>query len=330
MWGSALDHVEEVQVVLADSSIVRASSTSHPDLFFAIKGAGASFAIVTEFVVRTEPEPGESVQYTFNFDVGSTAAKATAFKQWQALISDPALSRKFASQFILTAQFGALIEGTFFGTKAEFDSLSIAARLPSHDTSTIEMKNWLGVVGHYAENLVLQVGGGVQSHFTAKSLAYTKDDMLPDAAVDELFAYIDAADKGGALWFVIWDLEGGATNDIAPDATSYGHRDVLFYHQAYAINLLGPVNDQTRQFLTGVNQLVSDALPGHEGAGAYAGYVDPSLGTDSASLYWGGNVERLRKIKATVDPGDVFSNPQSIRPAAVQPEKPTLPALPVM
>jgi ABC-type nitrate/sulfonate/bicarbonate transport system substrate-binding protein len=77
----------------------------------------------------------------------------------------------------------------------------------------------------------------------AKSLAYTENDIIPDDAVDALFTYIDEADKGGALWFIIWDLEGGATNDVAPDATAYGHRNALFYHQAYAVNLLGKVSE---------------------------------------------------------------------------------------
>jgi FAD/FMN-containing dehydrogenase len=63
-----------------------------------------------------------------------------------------------------------------------------------------------------------------------------------------------------------------------------------------------------------VNKVITDALPEH-GQGAYAGYVDPALGENSASLYWGGNVEKLQRIKAEVDPLDVFSNPQTVRPA---------------
>lgn len=57
-FGSALDHVEEVTAVLANSTITTASWTQNPDLFFALKGAAASFGVITEFKVRTEPEPG--------------------------------------------------------------------------------------------------------------------------------------------------------------------------------------------------------------------------------------------------------------------------------
>jgi hypothetical protein len=204
--------------------------------------------------------------------------------------------------------------GTFFGSQQEFDSLNITARLPSKSESVIELKDWLGVVGHWTEDVALEIVGGIQSNFYAKSLAYTDKDVIPDDGVDRLFQYIDRADKGGALWFIIWDLAGGAINDVAPDATAYGHRNALFYHQAYAVNLLGKLNDKTRAFLKGVNQAITDALPNHD-QGTYAGYVDPALGENSASLYWGGNVDRLQQIKANIDPLDVFHNPQSIRPA---------------
>ncbi|KAF2018637.1 Glucooligosaccharide oxidase [Aaosphaeria arxii CBS 175.79] len=313
MWGSALDHVQEVQVVLANSSIVKASEKENSDVFWALKGAGASFGIITEFKVRTQAEPGESVLYSYGLQVGNAQAKADAFKKWQALISDPDLSRKFASQFIVT-ELGAIITGTYFGSQQEFDSLNISSRLPHKDESVIVLKDWLGVVGHWAEDLALEIGGGIQSNFYAKSVAYTKDDLIPDADVDKLFSYIEKTDKGTPLWFVIWDLEGGAINDVAPDATAYGHRDALFYHQAYAVNLVGKVNSKIRNFLTGFNKVITDALPGHD-LGAYAGYVDPALGDKGAEAYWRGNLPRLQKIKAAVDPKDIFHNPQSVRPA---------------
>ncbi|KAH7114477.1 hypothetical protein B0J11DRAFT_445249 [Dendryphion nanum] len=313
MWGSALDHVEEVQVVLANSSIVRASQKENTDVFWAVKGAAAGFGIVTEFKVRTQAEPSESVLYSYGLQVGNTKAKAEAFKKWQALITDPTLSRKFASQFILT-ELGAIITGTYFGPQAEFDSLNISSRLPHKDESVIVLKDWLGVVGHWAEDLALELVGGIQSHFYSKSLAYTEDDVIPDSGVDKLFEFIDKTDKGTPIWFVIWDLEGGAINDVAHDATAYGHRDALFYSQTYAVNLVGKVDNKIRNFLNGFNDIVNEALPGPD-LGAYAGYVDPALGDQGPAKYWGSNLPRLERIKAAMDPKDIFHNPQSVRPA---------------
>lgn len=313
LWGSALDHVQEVEVVLANSSIVRASEKQNADVFWALKGAGAGFGIITEFKVRTQAEPEKTTLYSYGIQAGNAQDKANAFKKWQKLISDPDLSRKFASQFIMT-ELGVIVTGTFFGPQAEFDSLNISSRLPDADESVIVLDDWLGVVGHWAEDVALELVGGIQSNFYAKSLAYTKDDIIPDEAVDRLFKYIDETDKGTPAWFLIWDLEGGATNDVAPDATAYGHRDALFYHQVYAVNLFGRVNDKIRNFPTGLNKIVTDAL-GHD-LGAYAGYVDRALGDDGPNKYWGSNLKRLQQIKSLVDPKDVFHNPQSVRPVA--------------
>lgn len=98
MWGSAMDHVVAVEVVLANASIITASPTEYPDVFWAMKGAGSSFGIVTNFVVKTHPAPGKAVQYTYTFSNKPYAKLADRFKAWQDLISDPGLSRNFASQ----------------------------------------------------------------------------------------------------------------------------------------------------------------------------------------------------------------------------------------
>lgn len=212
-------------------------------------------------------------------------------------------------------------------------ALNIASRLPNKASSVIVLKDFLGVVSHWAEDVALEIGGGIQSNFYAKSIAYTEDDLIPDLAVDKLFEFVDKTDKGTPLWFVIWDLEGGAINDVPAGATAYGHRDALFYHQSYGVNLFGRVDDKIRNFLTGFNKIITDALPGHD-LGAYAGkplhrstlcafspidntigYVDPALGENGQEAYWRGNLPRLEKIKAAIDPKDIFHNPQSVRRA---------------
>jgi len=309
MWGSALDHVQEIEVVLANSSIIRASETENPDVLFAMKGAGASFGVITEFKVRTEAEPGAVVQYNYNFNLGSTAEKAAVFKAWQAIIADPNLSRKFAAQFIVF-ELGTLVYGTYFGPKEEFNALNITSRLPANgDPSTIVLDDWLGLVAQWAEEGGLQIGGAVASNFYSKSLAFTKDDLIPDDGVDALFEYLDSANKGTALWFAIFDLSGGAVSDVPMHATAFSLRNTLYYVQTYAIDI-GRVTNTTRNFINGINKVILDALPGHT-LGAYPGYVDPAL-PNAQQAYWGANLQRLQEIKRAVDPGDVFHNPQSV------------------
>ncbi|KFZ25425.1 hypothetical protein V502_00092 [Pseudogymnoascus sp. VKM F-4520 (FW-2644)] len=309
LWGTALDHVEEVEIVLADSTIKRCSATQNPDIFWAVKGAGASFGVVTEFKLRTEPEPSEAVHFSYSFTVGSYASLAAVFKSWQSFVADPGLTRKFSSEVIIT-EIGMIISGTYFGSQAEYDALDMKSQLRGDSVAKIIVfKDWLGLLGHWAEDVGLRIAGGLPAPLYAKTLTFNGANLIPDEVIDKLFAYLDKVEKGALVWFVIFDLAGGAVNDIAQDATSYAHRDALFYLQSYAVGL-GNVSQTTKDFLTGINTTITNGMPEGGDFGAYPGYVDLEL-PNGPHAYWRTNLPRLEQIKALVDPNDVFHNPQS-------------------
>jgi hypothetical protein len=312
MWGTALDHVIEVQVVLADSSIVRASATENPDVFFAIKGAAAGFGVVTEFKVRTHPTPGDAIRYSFSFEEGSFQSMAQTFKDWQSLISNPALSRKLYTQVTLFAA-GMIISGTFFGSQEEFDSLKLQSVFPKHQKSKVlVIKDWLGLVAHWTEDIGLHLVGGTPCAFYSKCLAFKPSDLMPSSCVDDLFNYLDTADKGTLLWFLNFELQGGETNEIPTNAAAYAHRDALYYMESFGIDI-GRVSHTTRNFVTGINDTITAQMP-NTIFGSYPGYVDPEL-PNGQEAYWAPNLSKLERIKRAIDPKDVFHNPQSVRPA---------------
>lgn len=312
MWGSALDHVLEVEVVLANSSIVRASETENEDIFFALKGAGASFGIITEFKCRTEPEPGEAVHYSFAFSFGDHAPMAELFKDWQTFVSDPKLTRKFAST-LTVAPLTMAISGTYFGSQEEFDALGFQEIFSDNtNSSVVVFDDWLGLVAQWGEEIFLEIGSSVPASFYSKSLAFDTDNLMSNSTIDTLFEYFDSTDQGTPLWFAIFDLAGGAINDVPLEATAYPHRDTLYFLQSYGVGI-GGVSDTTKDYLEGLSDVITNGSPDAH-FGAYAGYVDPALQNGQKS-YWGSNLPRLEKIKRAVDPNDVFHNPQSVRPA---------------
>ena len=309
-WGSSLDHILEAEVVLANSSVVRASDAINQDVFFAVKGAAAGFGIVTEFKVRTEPAPGKAVQYTFEFNMGDPSQRAKLFTDWQDFISTPDLSRKF-STLLTILQGSVIISGNFYGSKEEYDQLGLDKHFPIPDKGNVAvLTDFAAMTEQAVQNLALGIGGGVRTHFYAKSLSFTPDTLMSASTIDSLFQYLDTADKGTLLWFISFDLEGGAINDVPANATAYAHRDALYYLQSYAIDLLGPISQTTVNFLEGINQVITQGDP-HANDNIYPGYVDPLL-SDAQMRYWGLNLPRLRQIKATIDPEDVFHNPQSV------------------
>ncbi|KAK0639875.1 hypothetical protein B0T16DRAFT_339289 [Cercophora newfieldiana] len=307
MWGSCLDHVLEVEVVTADGKVQRASNTQNSDLFWGLKGAGASFGVITEFVFRTHPEPKSVVQYSYTFSFGKQADMAPIYSSWQDLIADPKFDRRFGTMFIMFP-LGAIITGTFYGTQAEYEASGIPAKLPKTSNSTLAVNDWLGSLVHDAETEALYLSN-LATPFYSKSLAFTKDTLIPTKSFKDLFTWVDNADKGTLLWFIIFDAAGGAINDVAPDATSYGHRDKLLFYQSYVVGF--PLLGKTKDFVTGFhNQILAKAPAG--ATGTYAGYVDPAL-TDGQQQYWGGNLDRLMQLKSKWDAGDLFHNPQSVR-----------------
>ncbi|KAK0712013.1 hypothetical protein B0H67DRAFT_602594 [Lasiosphaeris hirsuta] len=310
MWGSCLDHVIEAEVVTADGKIQRASSTENTDLFWALKGAAAGFGVITEFVVRTHPEPPTIVQYSYTFTFGSQADMAPAYAAWQDLIADPKLDRRFGSMFIMYP-LGAIITGTFYGTNAEYEASGIPARLPPTANKSVAVNDWLGSIVHDAENEGLYLSD-ISTPFYSKSLAFTKNNLIPSKSFGKLFQWVDQQDKGTLLWFIIFDASGGAVADTPMNGTAYAHRDKILYYQSYTIGL--PLSSKTKDFVTNFhNQILAAAPPNTKGT--YAGYVDPAL-KDGQQQYWGPNLPRLQTIKSKWDPRDVFHNPQSVRPAA--------------
>ena len=324
MWGSALDHILEVEVVTADGKIQRASETKNSDLFWVrlstpslppaitnkaqgLRGAASSLGLITEFVVRTHPEPANVVQYSYTFEFGTSASVASTYSAWQDLISDPALDRRFGSEFILNPT-GAIITGTFYGTEAEYRASGIPDRLPSNK-EWVGNNDWLTAFAKDAENEALYLSG-LATPFYSKSLAFRREDLINTTGIANIFSWVDAQDKGTPLWFIIFDATGGAIADVPMNATAYSHRDKVMFYQSYGIGI--PLGSKTKGFLEGFHTKVTGWT---NAFGTYAGYVDPKL-SDAQEQYWGSNYDELRKVKKTWDPKEVFWNPQSVKPAA--------------
>ncbi|KAI0841496.1 Glucooligosaccharide oxidase [Hypoxylon sp. FL0890] len=307
MWGSCLDHVIEVEVVTADGTIQRASETENSDLFFALKGAGAGFGVITEFVVKTHPEPGDVVQYSFSLSLDSHKDLIDVFQKWQDLISDPNLDRRFGTEFVMH-ELGVIITATFYGTEDEWKATGIPDKIPVGNVSIV-IDNWLGVIAQQAEDAALYLSD-LRSAFTAKSLAFRPDETLSLDTITKLMNYIDDTDRGTLLWFLIFDATGGAISDIPMNATAYSHRDKIMFCQGYGIGI-PTLTQVTKDFISGITTTIQNNTV--QTLTTYPGYVDPAL-QDPQVSYWGPNLNTLGQIKSKWDPNDLFHNPQSVKP----------------
>ena len=293
-----------------------------------MKGAGASFGIVTEFVVKTHPEPGAAVQYTYNLAFGSARDIAPLYADWQALAAAEAqLDRRFASELIVHA-LGAIVTATFYGTDDEFAATGIPDKLealgrmdgggdgkPDENKTVLFLDGWMAALAAAAQTEALYHLTGTPMPFKTKSVGLTAGQLPARDGIARFFDWVDAAEKGTLLWFLVWSIAGGAINDVAANATAFPLRDAVLYYDSYGI---GP-GETVDGFIAGAHAKMLDVVgigPGDHFR-TYAGYIDVDLHGEGEAqrTYWGSNYDSLKRLKATWDPSDVFWNPQSVRVA---------------
>ncbi|WYZ41997.1 hypothetical protein EsH8_V_000892 [Colletotrichum jinshuiense] len=205
MWGATLDHVLEVKVVIANGSIVTANEKLNEDLFFAVRGAGSSFGVVTEFKMRTHKKP-QTVLYLINRTPYTKLDQIVEqFLSWQNLTTDPDLDPRFGTEFALEPH-GSKITGTWFGTKEDFKKSGISERLPGG--LTIVESSWVEIIRWQYESAQLYLAD-VPTEFFSRSLGFRKDDQLSRTAAEKLVQIVKDNDKTiDAKWFIIFDATG--------------------------------------------------------------------------------------------------------------------------
>jgi len=317
MYGLTLDHVLEVEVVLADGTITRANASEQPDLFWAIRGAGASFGIVTCFTVETHPTPETVTHYAFQYEIGSPSDMAAAFSKWQSFIQAPAvLDDRAFNSLISVTKAGLLVQGTRYGTRAELEASQAHILLRDlFEFKLVDIKikelDWLASIIHWATDEINTISGGISISAYMKSFTVRQSKPLEPKAIEKLFDYLYSHAPDDTIWILLGDLEGGRISDFPNDATAYAQRDALYNICLYALAPL-PFPDEVLAYLNGIVDTVTEAMPDGN-FGVYPGYVDPLIPKSRwPTQYWGENYPRLLEIKEKYDPKHVFSNPQSV------------------
>lgn len=300
-------------MVLANSTVVTASATENPDLFWSLRGAGASFGIVTSFTFRTFDAPENNLVYSYTMSSSNAAdlASQLSFLQNFTLYDQPAeLNMRL---FLNSGQ----LTGVYYGNKTAYNAtmLPLLSKLKiTPRDSAVSAKSWQDTLLAFS-NGPLKQPEPYDYHETqyAKSLM---PDKLSPAALSALSNYFFSTARNiGRPYYLLIDMHGGASSAIsrvASDATAYAHRNAVFKMQFYDIAWGGNYQSSWYGFLNGWVKALTDASPG-EKWGMYVNYADTGLNAAEAhERYWGANYERLKGVKGRVDPGGVFTGPQLV------------------
>jgi FAD/FMN-containing dehydrogenase len=298
-YGLACDSLQWLELVDPGGKIIAADAQHNTDLFWAMRGGGGgSFGAVTRFRLAIYPISRLQV-------LGATwALPATRaikfFRAWQAWA--PQAPQTITTFMRVNGAAGGEIElhvaGQSTGTETELRR-ELRALLDLEQPASalrVQSKSFLSAARYF-------YGPEEQpTYFKAKSDYVTSP--LSEDGVAVLFNELRKSPPVVA----ICDSYGGAIARVGPDATAFAHRAAtLFCIQYYAEWANGA---DTATHLARMRDLYAAMRPFVSG-GAYVNYCDLDL-TDWATAYWGDNLPRLRQIKASFDPDNVFRHAQSI------------------
>ncbi len=301
-FGLACDSVLSMEVVDASGHIRNVSGQENPDLFWALRGGGnGSFAVVTNFNFRTSP-----VSMVARFGITwrkPTAQAAKIVQAWQQWLAD--LPPSITGTLHLTKDQGGLIKVHMAGLsvqsesklKVELKRLQRVAR-PADQVSTTTQT-------FKAAATIFNGGPADDSLFMKGKSDYVNDPMTDQGILTLLNGLRNAPGEIA----VLCDTYGGAINKIASDATAFVHRGNTRYSIQYYMEWTDPAASNAN--IAMMRTLYTSMRP-HVSGGAYVNYCDLDLGNGYARAYWGDNLPRLLKIKAVVDPKNIFRHAQSV------------------
>ena len=311
-YGLSCDHLVEAQVVTADGQVLTASADSNPDLFWALRGGGGNFGIVTSFTFDLQPL-GPIVGFAAT--MYPIEELADVMRGWRSYVEG---APNEVTSVIVTITFPAnpelpeathdramaIVGGVHTGADAE---AGLAAMQPLRELGTVlfDMSGPTPFVGVQTGFDALFPRNTLRSYWKSQYL-----DELSDDAIDLIAA--KAQERPAPMTLLNTFLMGGAIGDVDPEATAFAERSSPFMvsidgmwedpaADADTIAWIRQTWDEVSRFGTGGVYL------------NFTGLADeaPTAGVDSA---FGRNLSRLEKVKATYDPENFFRVNNNIKP----------------
>jgi len=296
--GLTCDRLVAATIVTPDGRRRRVDARSDEDLFWALRGGGGSFGVVTS--LRFRVQRGSHAAWASLSIPWAGAGDALA--RWQVLA--PHAPRALTA--ILTLSAGSpprvTVIAQHFGSEAELRRLLAplaridGARLSTGVDGLLRLaRRWAGCLDG---PLAACHTRGTRPGGTLARAAFAASSIYLPARLDAAGRRALLARVGGrrGSGTVILDAYGGAINAVDAAATAFVHRDALASAQILSYHAPG-ASAGARAWVTGTRSALAHA----GGRGAYSNYADPTL-KDPAREYWGANRVRLREIKRRVDP----------------------------
>ena len=312
-YGLTSDNLVEAEVVCADGQIRTASAETNPDLFWALRGGGGNFGVVTSFTFRLHPV-GPMVAFAGVFyPLEDLAEIERRWRDWVVQAPDEITSTILSLTFpavpdmpeVLHDRPVAVAGGLHSGDPDE--GMRLLRPLAGLGTPLFDMSQPMPYAAVQSAFDAFLPRGAIRAYWKSQYL-----DELTDDAIDTIGAA--AQDRPGPLTMVNTFHFGGAVHAMGAEDTAFAERSAPFL-VSMDTQWSNPAQDSAA---VAWGRSAWQQLSGYGNGSVYlnfTGLVDESadFGTDTAH---GRNLRRLSRIKATYDPGNLFRINNNITPQA--------------
>jgi FAD/FMN-containing dehydrogenase len=309
--GLSIDSLVSVDIVTADGQLRRASGTENEDLFWAVRGAGSNFGVVTSFEFKAHPVGPMVMVAAVFYPLEDARTILPAWRDFMAAAPEEVSSIALCWSVPPHEPFPpehhgkeVLIVAAVYAGSPE-DGEPVVQPLRELAQPLIDLSGpwpWLGLQS------------GFDDLFPKGELRYWKSRALgelSDAAIDEIADYAERR-PSPITDIVIWH-HGGAMSRVGETDTAYAGRDAPFLVTG-EVSWTDPA--QTDEAIAWGREFW-DAMGRHSTGGLYLNF--PGLGEEKEELVragYGINYKRLAALKAKYDPTNLFRMNLNITPAS--------------
>jgi hypothetical protein len=307
-YGLTIDSLIEADVVLADGSFVTASKSRNEDLFWALRGGGGNFGVVTSFMFRAHPasmvyggplmweiKHARQVMQWYREFLPKAPLDLGVFVGVKTVPSTDPFPKEIWGKKIV-----ALI-GAWNGPAADGEK----AFAPIRKELPAAILDWVGPMPFPVLQSLFDplMPKGLQWYWKG---AYVKE--LADKAIDVHLAY--AAEAPSELSLMHLYPIDGAVHRVGTNETAWSCRDAMWSMVIAGIDPNPAKADALKRWGRAYWEAVSPYTTG----GAYVNFMMGDEGDARLKATYGGNFDRLTEVKRKYDPGNLFRVNQNIRP----------------
>jgi FAD/FMN-containing dehydrogenase len=306
-YGLAVDNLLGVDVVLADGRFVTASATENPDLFWAVRGGGGNFGVVTSFLFRLHPVATVTAGPTF-WPIEQTPEVMKAYGEF-ILQAPQDVSGFFA---FLTVPPVPLFPPELHGKKVCAVVWCSTAAPEKADKATRAMRGVGTPVLDHVGPMPFPMLQGLFDPLLPPGLQwYWRADFVKELSPAAIAKHLEQASRvpPGLSQVHLYPIDGAA-HRVGKGDTAFSYRDANF-----ALVIVGiDANPANADAVTQWCKEYFDALHPYSAGGAYVNFMMDE-GQERVKASFRDNYQRLATVKKQYDPTNFFRVNQNIRPS---------------